>query len=164
MTAAEHLTYIDAQIESCHEATCDASLPHSERVDAQMGEIDWMVARQMLLEDIAVGRTTHFPCEIDGVAPTISLSMTTPTPVPAPAPAITPEVMAASQNPTHPKHHFSLGQVLATVLLGASDAFAVYSDRANLIPAVKDFASAFLAVWVPPQVAAPAAIPPVPAS
>lgn len=58
-----------------------------------------------------------------------------------------PATVAASTTPTAPQHHFSLGQVLATVLLGSVDAIAAYTDPKNIPSAVSDFVKGFLGIW-----------------
>lgn len=57
-------------------------------------------------------------------------------------------ILAAAQDPAHSQHHFSLGQVLATVLLGASDAFAAYTHPADIPAAISSFESGFLQIWL----------------
>lgn len=54
MLAQSPLTQIEfceRQIERCYRATCDETLSPSDRLGAQMGEVDWMVAKQIAEED-----------------------------------------------------------------------------------------------------------------
>jgi len=57
--------------------------------------------------------------------------------------------IAASQDAAHPQHHFSLGQVLATVMLGATDALVAASDPKNIPASVSSFVNGFLQIWMP---------------
>jgi hypothetical protein len=49
-STSDQLARCDREIERCRAATGDASLSMSERWGAQMGEVDWMVAKQMAEE------------------------------------------------------------------------------------------------------------------
>ena len=53
--------------------------------------------------------------------------------------------LAVTQDPTNKEHHFSLGQVLATVMLGSMDALTVYSNPANIGSSV----TSFVQIWRP---------------
>lgn len=65
-----------------------------------------------------------------------------------PAQTLSPMTLAAAQDPTKAQHHFSLGQVLATVMLGATDALVAYADPAKVPGSVADFVKGFLGIWV----------------
>lgn len=56
--------------------------------------------------------------------------------------------LAAAQDPGHAQHHFSLGQVLATVMLGATDAIVAQSDPAKIPGSISDFVRGFMEIWV----------------
>lgn len=51
----EHLEYCAWSAECCRLANCDETLPPSERLGAQRGEIDWLIALEME-HDLAVLR------------------------------------------------------------------------------------------------------------
>ncbi len=85
--------------------------------------------------------------------------MSTSATVIAAAATVASDVLLASKDVSHPKHHFSLGQVLATLVLGAEDAFAAYKSPDHIPDAINEFVSGFVAIWL----AKPAAAPSVPA-
>lgn len=51
----EHLEYCVWSAECCRMASCDESLPPSERLGALRGEIDWLIA-EMMEHDLAALR------------------------------------------------------------------------------------------------------------
>jgi hypothetical protein len=68
-----------------------------------------------------------------------------------PTTSLTAETITASQNPTHPNHHFSLGQVLATIILGAEVAGVAVTQPAALLTGsnLTAFIQGFLQIWIP---------------
>ncbi len=52
-------------------------------------------------------------------------------------------------DPTHAEHHFSLGQVLATVMLGSMDALTAYTNPAAIGSSITNFVNGFLQIWLP---------------
>lgn len=71
----------------------------------------------------------------------------------AAAATTTPINIAASQNPAHPQHNFSLGQVLGTVALGlaayqaeSQSGPAIFENPQTLAALIQGFSS----IWVQP--------------
>jgi|KBSMisStandDraft_5_1062788.scaffolds.fasta_scaffold476613_3 hypothetical protein len=65
-----------------------------------------------------------------------------------PAP-LSQSTIAAAQDPTHAEHHFSLDQVLATVMLGSMDALTAYTNPAAIGSSITNFVNGFLQIWLP---------------
>ena len=64
-----------------------------------------------------------------------------------PAPLLQ-STIAATQDPTHAEH-FSLDQVLATVMLGSMDALTAYTNPAAIGSSITNFVNGFLQIWLP---------------
>jgi hypothetical protein len=65
--------------------------------------------------------------------------------------------IATAQDPTHTEHHFSLGHVLATVMLGSIDALTAYPHPAVIGTSITSFVNGFLQIWLPGSVQKPPA-------
>lgn len=53
MTHKDHIARCEREIEACRQASGDTALSLTDRVGAQLGELDWIVARQLLEEEYA---------------------------------------------------------------------------------------------------------------
>lgn len=51
-TLDEHIAFCAQQAAACHEATCDESKCHAERLGAQQGEADWLAEKLWLEEQL----------------------------------------------------------------------------------------------------------------
>lgn len=67
--------------------------------------------------------------------------------------------VAASRDVTHPQFHFSLGQVLATVMLGSIEALSAEQNQSptSIGNSITGFVDGFLKIWLTPPPAPPPA-------
>lgn len=56
--------------------------------------------------------------------------------------------LLAAKDATHPEHQSALGKVLATVLLGVTDALVAGQDGKNIPASISDFVRGFLHIWM----------------
>lgn len=58
MTYEDRIARCEREIEACRNTSGDTTLTLTDRVGAQLGELDWMVARQLLDEEHAKASTS----------------------------------------------------------------------------------------------------------
>lgn len=53
MTHEDHIARCEREIDACRQASGDTARTLTDRVGAQLGELDWIVAKQLLEEECA---------------------------------------------------------------------------------------------------------------
>jgi hypothetical protein len=57
------------------------------------------------------------------------------------------ETLMAARDPGHPQHSSAIGKVLASVLLGATDALRAATDQPHTGVYLHEFVTGFIQIW-----------------